>query len=225
MIKHVFLDIDDTIFDFPWSESHALRSAYAELGLPMTDEMYEHYHRINRRWWQVHERGEVARDVMLVERHREMFREFSLDADPVALEKAYRRNLGIGFQYMPHAEEVLHDLRPKYKLYIASNGVAQTQYSRLASANLMNFFDGLFISEEIGALKPEPAFFSYMFSKIPDFDPEEAIIVGDSLMSDILGGIRAGIKTVWCNIAGREGNPDVHPDYEIRDLRELKNIL
>lgn len=225
MIRFVFLDIDDTFFDFAWQENQGLHRAYAELGIPLTDEMFARYHEINQLWWEKHERGEVSRDELVIERHRQLFDEFGLSVDPVTVEKSYRRNLGIGYKFLPHAEEILRYLRARYRLYVASNGVADTQYTRLESAGLRDFFDGIFISEELGAVKPTREFFDRAIAQIPDFRADEAILIGDSISSDILGGMQAGMKTVWYNSRKRPAVEGIRPDHTIDSLLELKKIL
>lgn len=225
MIRFVLLDIDDTILDFTWAESHAIRRTYAAMGLPMTEAMYARYHEVNLGWWQAYERGEISREGLLTARHRQMFEEYGLEADPAETERVYRHNLGIGHCFLPHAEELLQYLRPKYRLYVASNGVGETQYTRLESAGLTDFFDGIFISEEIGAYKPMPEFFERCFAQIPDFRRDEAVILGDSLTSDILGGLQAGIGTIWCNLRGRAPRDDIRPDHTVTDLRDVMKLL
>lgn len=116
-------------------------------------------------------------------------------------------------------------LAPRFRLYLASNGVADTQYSRLESAGISHFFQEIFISGRHGFHKPEKGYFDYCFARIPDFDPAMAMIVGDSLTSDILGGRNAGLRTCWFNRAGRPPRPDIVPDFEIHRLEELPDIL
>ena len=225
MIRFLFFDVDDTILDFAWSESHAIRRTYRELGVEMTEEMYAYYHAANRHFWEVYERGDITREELLLSRHREMCRKYGLSLDPAACEERYRENLGIGYHFMPHAVEMLEWLKPRCRLFLATNGVAKTQYARLNSAGILPYFEQVFISEEIGANKPMPEYFDYCFSHIPGFRREEAAIVGDSIASDILGGQQAGIRTIWMNPEKRPGREGIRPDYEIRDLRELKTIL
>lgn len=225
MIKTLLLDVDDTLLDFPWSEYQAIHRTYEALGTPMTPEMYERYHKVNRAFWMANERGEIGRAEMLVARHRQIFEEYGLPHDPAECERIYRKNLGIGYRFIPNAKEILDWLRPRCRLYITSNGVAETQYSRLTSAGIMEYFAHVFISEEVGAIKPEKAYFDYVFSHIPDFCPEETAIVGDSLGSDILGGLNAGITTIWFNPNGKKPRPDVVPHYVITDLLELKSLI
>lgn len=225
MIRFVFFDIDDTLLDFSWAENHAIHCTYEALGVMMTDEMYARYHRVNLEHWQAYERNEFTREEMLIHRHRQMFDEYGLDLDPVLCEKLYRKNLGIGHHFMPHVLEILDYMKPKYRLFIASNGTAETQYSRLESAQIGPYFEDIFISERVGAFKPTPEYFERCFAQIPGFKKEEAVIIGDSLTSDILGGLNAGIQTIWFNHYKKPGRPDIRPDREIHSLLELKELF
>ena len=137
----------------------------------------------------------------------------------------YRAYLGVGHYFIDGAEELLAYLHGKYDLYIASNGVAETQYSRMASAGINKYFKEVFISETTGSHKPEKAYFDYCFARMENFDPKTTLIIGDSLTSDIKGGLDAGIQTCWFNPKGKPSRPDIRPHYEIRSLKELQSIL
>ena len=99
------------------------------------------------------------------------------------------------------------------------------QDSRIESSGIAKYFDGIFISQRVGADKPSPVFFERVFAAIPDFSPSEAVIVGDSLTSDIQGGRDAGIHTIYYNPHSRAGRADIIPDYEIKSLDELVGLL
>ena len=126
---------------------------------------------------------------------------------------------------MPDAEQLLRELSSKYRLYLASNGAAAVQNPRLDDAGIRKYFQGIFISEEIGADKPSKAFFDACFAAIPNFRVEEAAMVGDSLTSDIRGGHNAGLRTVWFNCHGKEPRADIRPDYVIQNLSDLIPLL
>ena len=103
--------------------------------------------------------------------------------------------------------------------------MASVQHSRIASAGIAPYFKGVFISEEIGAVKPQREYFEACFARIPGFDPARALMVGDSLSSDIRGGINAGIRTCWLNYNNKPGREDIRPDYEIASITELPALL
>ena len=108
---------------------------------------------------------------------------------------------------------------------MVSNGTAKVQAGRLKSANISHYFQKIFVSQEIGANKPSMDYFGPAFAQIPDFDPKKAIIVGDSLSSDIQGGINAGIATCWVNPTHKEAPANLKPDYEIEALNQLPQLL
>ena len=224
-IKHIFLDLDDTIFDFHRSESSALSKMLRELGIEPTKETVAAYSKINRACWESLERGETTREKLLVERFERLFKVLGKDADPRAAQKLYEGNLANEYIYIDGAMELILSLHGKYKLYLASNGTARVQDSRIEKSGIAKYFDGIFISERIGHDKPSREFFEKCFSSIENFSKEEAIIVGDSLTSDILGGINAGITTCWYNPSGKPPRVDIAASYEISSLDELSDIL
>ena len=120
---------------------------------------------------------------------------------------------------------MLEALHGEYRLFICSNGTAVVQEGRLKSAGIGPYFEEIFISEEIGFNKPSVEFFNRCFDKIPDFCRERTIMIGDSLTSDILGGINAGIRTCWFNPQGRSGRGDIVPDYELSKLEQVPGLL
>lgn len=224
-IKHLFLDLDDTILDFHKAERIAIARTFESFGLEPTEAVLARYHVINRIHWERLERGEETRQQVLQNRFADLFDEMGVDADPAAIAKAYENNLGIGHYFLPGAAEAVQSLHRKYKLYLASNGTATVQDRRLESAGLKPYFAGIFISQRIGFDKPAKEFFEAAFATIPDFNPAEAMMVGDSLTSDILGGIHAGLKTCWVNPDHRPGSPAIVPDYEIESVTQLEALL
>lgn len=221
----IFLDLDDTILDFHWAEHRALRKAMGEMGLDPTDELLDRYSAINRQQWELLEDGRITREEVLLSRFEILFGERGIGLSAAELRDRYESQLCFGYRFLPGAEEMLDELRGKVRLYLASNGSAAIQHARLKSAGLSGLFDGVFISEEMGVNKPSTAYFDLCFSKIPGFSRERALMVGDSLSSDIRGGLRAGIRTCWLNPGGKPPRADITPDYEIRDLSELPPLI
>ena len=225
MIKFIFLDLDDTLLDFHLAERIAMKATFREMGVPDDDATLARYSEINRSCWERLERGEWTRGEVLVGRFKLLFAEIGSSADPTATQAMYEDKLCIGHYFLPGAEKLLDDLYGKYKLYITSNGTARVQDSRIASANIARYFDGIFVSQRVGADKPSRIFFDRVFAEIEGFSPDEAIIVGDSLTSDIAGGIAAGIRTCLFNPKSRPGRDDIIPDYEIKSLGELIPLI
>ena len=224
MIEFLFLDLDDTILDFHKAERIAISKTFREFGLEPTEEVLVRYHIINKQHWEQLERRELTREQVQQHRFEVLFREMGHTVDAAAVAKAYEHNLGIGHYFLPGAREALDDLGRHCRLFLASNGTASVQHSRLTSAGLYPYFEQVFISQEIGYNKPDKAYFDRCFERIPGFAPEKALMVGDSLTSDIRGGINAGVKTVWVNPAHKDCG-SFRPDYEIEGLSQLKALL
>ena len=225
MMEFLFLDLDDTILDFHKAERLAISRTFRSFGLEPTEQVLERYHVINRQHWERLERGELTRDQVLTGRFQMLFEELGIPAQPQAVAKGYEHNLGLGHYFLPGAKEALDTLRGKYRLFLASNGTASVQHSRLTSAGLYPYFEEVFVSQALGANKPSRAFFDACAARIPGYDPRKALMVGDSLTSDILGGINAGMKTCWVCPRGAQGRPDIVPDYRIEALSQLPELL
>ena len=224
-MEFLFLDLDDTILDFHKAERIALSKTIRDFGVEPTEEVLHRYHVINKWHWEQLEQGKLTREEVLQNRFGVLFDELGVAADKEACARAYEKNLSIGHYFLPGAEEAVENLSKKYRLFLASNGTASVQHGRMTSANLYRFFEKVFVSQEIGHNKPSKAYFDGCFALIPDFDPEKAIIVGDSLTSDILGGINAGIRTCWVNPGHLPAREDIRPDYEIEALSQLEALL
>ena len=225
MMEFLFLDLDDTILDFHKAERIALSKTLRDFGVEPTEEVLALYHKINLWHWEQLEKGKLTRDEVQVGRFAALFRELGVSADAVRCTRSYEGNLAVGHYFLPGAEEAVANLSQKYRLFLASNGTASVQAGRLTSANLYRFFETVFISQELCFNKPAKEFFDACFARIPDFDPKKAVMVGDSLTSDILGGKNAGITTVWVNPERRLPHPEIVPDYEIESLAQLEALL
>lgn len=226
MIKYVFMDIDDTLLDFGKAEAAAIKKTFERIGVPATPEVISRYSEINDEHWKMLERGELTREQVLVYRFDALFAELGIKNVPSEMAQAsYEYLLGIGHYFVDGAEELLEALKDKYELYIVSNGNASVQDRRLKSAGIVPYFREVFISERVGFNKPSAEFFDACFERIPGFEKDKAIIVGDRLSSDILGGINAGVRTCWFNPKGEAPDPDIPADYEIKHLSELPTLL
>ncbi len=224
MIKFLFLDLDDTILDFHKAERVAIGKTIRAFGAEPTEEVLGRYHEINKWHWEQLELGNMTREEILPGRFAMLFRELGMVVDAALCAKAYEQNLSQGHWFLPGAEEAVERLSKKYELYLASNGTAVVQQGRMTSANLYRFFREVFVSQDMGHNKPSKAYFDACFARIPGFERDKAIMVGDSLSSDIQGGINAGIRTVWINPEHKRAGK-VRPDYEIEYLSQLEELL
>lgn len=225
MIRYVLFDVDDTLLDFGKAEAAAIRKTFERIGIPVTDELIRRYSEINAQQWSRFEKGEITREKLLTERFDILFSELGINVPSEMAQASYEYLLGIGHYFVDGAEELLEALKDKYELYIVSNGNASVQDRRLKSAGIIPYFKEIFISERVGFNKPSAEFFEACFERIPGFEKDKAVIVGDRLSSDILGGINAGVKTCWFNPRGDAPDPDIPADYEIKHLNELPALL
>lgn len=226
MIRNVFLDLDDTVLDFQKGERLAIAYALRDFGIEPTESCIDRYIEINLACWRALERGEMTKDQVLIGRFERLFSELKLDLSADKVQQVYEEYLAKEHDLIEGAEELLRELgrNKKYRLYMATNGIPSVQKPRIRDAKIGGFFDGIFISEEIGYAKPDARFFEGCFKKIENFRPEESIIVGDSLTSDIKGGLNAGILTCHFNRRNIKYG-DIRPHYEIKSLDELIPLL
>ncbi len=221
----VLIDLDNTILDFDIAERNALTAAFRKYGIEPTEELLARYSVINKRYWEMLERGEMTRERILVERFQELFDEIGCDAPAARVQDRYEEVLSTGHWFVPGAEELLETLYGKCRLFMCSNGNARVQDGRLASSGIGKYFEGIFISERIGYDKPDARYFDACFKRIPDFSKERAIMIGDSLTSDIRGGVNAGVKTCWFNPKNEENRSGLVPDYEICRLQQIPALI
>ena len=223
----ILWDVDGTLLDFGAAEEAAIRSLFADFGLGVcTDAMLARYSEINRNYWRALERGEMTKPEILTRRFEDFFAAEGLSGpSPAEFNAAYQTRLGDTIVYCDGSDKLVASLRGKVRQYAVSNGTVAAQTRKLARSGFDRFMDGIFLSERIGYEKPAKEFFDAVFREIGEERRAGSIIVGDSLTSDIAGANRAGIKSCWYNPRGAENGTNAKPDFEIKDLREILEIL
>ena len=223
----ILWDVDGTLLDFAAAEEAAIRSLFADFGLGVcTDAMLVRYSEINRNYWRALERGEMTKPEILTRRFEDFFAAEGLSGpSPAEFNAAYQTRLGDTIVYCDGSDKLVASLRGKVRQYAVSNGTVAAQTRKLARSGFDRFMDGIFLSERIGYEKPAKEFFDAVFREIGEERRAGSIIVGDSLTSDIAGANRAGIKSCWYNPRGTENGTNTKPDFEIKDLREILEIL
>lgn len=225
MIKNILFDLDDTLFDFHKAEKIAIEKTLKIAGVVPSKDLLSKYSRVNLSQWKLLELGRLTRDEVKLRRFQLFFEENGIDFPAKKAAATYEQLLGIGHYFIDGAENIIQELYGRYRLYIVSNGTLSVQTSRIKSSGIAKYFDNIFISEEIGYNKPDRKFFDACFGQIKDFKHDETIIVGDSLSSDIKGGINCGITTVWFNPNHALNNTDIKPSHEIDSLESLLSVL
>ena len=222
----ILWDMDGTLLDFKIAQKEAITQVFRTIHKPLTDDIIDLYSRINESYWKKLELGEVTRPELLTGRFKRLFEELGMtDVDVQSVRKEYEEVLGNVYEYIQDSLGLCKMLQPKCRQYIVTNGIADTQKRKIKLSGFRDCMADCFISEDVGYEKPNKNYFEYVFSKIPDFDPERTLIVGDSLTSDIKGGVLAGIKTCYFNPERKEITGDYKPDYEIEHLWDVLRIL
>lgn len=221
----LLFDADGTLLDFDRAEADGFKKVLEHFGFPPEESYVEEYHVLNKACWEAYEEGKLSRDRVLTVRFERFFGDRGLTVDGNEAEEVYRHYLDQGADLLDHALETLAYLKERYTLYLVTNGVAKTQHTRLEASGLRPYFKEIFISEEVGSKKPEKEFFDHCFARIPEVSPKRILIIGDSLSSDMQGGVNAGIDTCWFNPHGEENRRNLPLTFEIAQLEELKIIL
>ena len=227
MIRILLWDVDGTLLDFKAAESAAIKSLFEEFSLgSCSDDMIRRYSKINEGYWQRLERNELTKPQVLVGRFEEFFREIGVSpAIAPAFNEKYQLRLGDTIVYRDDSFNLVKNLRGKVGQYVVSNGTVVAQNKKLRLSGLGELMDGIFLSEAIGIEKPNRAFFDAVFEVLQPADLSEVMIVGDSLTSDIRGGMNAGTRTCWYN-PDRKPLPEGYSvDYIISDLHEVTEIV
>ena len=228
MKKHypwLWFDADNTLFDYNKAETTALMKSLQLFGLPFDENHMTTYRKINQDLWEALERQEIKPEVLRVRRF-ELFLESIGSTGPAEkLSDTYIKQLGLCFDLIDGAFEVLNAFHGKSRIFIVTNGLTDVQRSRLELSPVKQFISEIVISEEIGAAKPHAAFFDVAFARAGNPSKGEILMIGDSLTSDMRGGVDYGIDTCWFNPNGGSKPVDLPVTYEIRKLRDLFEII
>lgn len=225
MIKTVFLDIDNTLLDFNECANVSAQKAFRDLNLTYHEGVFPVFTEENDKLWLKIEDGTITREELHRVRWQLIFDRLQIDADGILMEKLFLDYIKESPVLMAGALELLTYLSPRYTVCLASNAPEQQQLKRLAHTPILPFTDHIFLSEALGAAKPEKAFWDACFAQLSDASPETSIIIGDSLTADIIGGAGYGLKTCWFNPNHLPLPTDCKIDYVVHTLAEIKNIL
>ena len=223
----VLLDADETVYDFKRAEKTAVSRTLRSFGVDPTDEVTEIYSASNLWCWKALERGDITREELKPLRFQMLFERVGAEpADYGMVNVLYEDNLSYCGFMLPGALEFVKKLRDEHdvQIYLATNGLTIPQQGRYRRSGIAPYMDGIYISEQVGASKPDPAYFDYIFADLGVSDRSRSIILGDSLTSDMQGGRNAGIATC-CYLAGKEPTHSPLCDYEIKTYEEFFDIL
>ncbi len=233
--RWLLFDADGTLFDYDRAEAKALEATFQNFGLPFSDEHSRAYQKINHQVWVDFENGQITSEALRVVRFERLFETLRLEGkgsdahdwaiNALEFSSRYLQNLSQASDLMEGAEKIILALKKHYRLGLITNGLKDVQRPRLARSAIADCFEVVAISEEIGAAKPDPRYFDAVFGLIGQPPRQTVLVIGDSLTSDIQGGLNYGLDTCWYNPAGKAGNPRPPVKFEIKHLEELIALL
>lgn len=226
--KFLLFDLDHTLLDFDLAEDVALKLLLKEAGVVEADiQIYQDYYvPMNKALWEDLSLGKISKAELIATRFAKLFEHFGQQVDGKEFANLYQEFLSQQGQVFDGAEALLKQLTQEgYRLLAATNGVTYIQKGRLAQSGISHFFEKIFISDEIGYHKPEKEFYEVIADAVDGYEASQALMIGDSLMADILGGNNAGIDSVWYNPKKGTNHTFAKPTYTISSYEELLDIL
>ncbi len=218
----LLFDNDNTLMDFYASERQAIEQTSTAFGVEYNDSIGRLYSEINDSYWKRFEKGEIRREEIKVGRFKTFVERLSLSGDPEEMANYYFEALSNASILLEGAKELCQKLCRQYKMYLITNGSTYVQKKRLSASPITPLFKGVFISEEMGVKKPDREFFDIVLSRIEEKDKSKICVVGDSMSSDILGGINAGLDTCFFN----RGDKKIYtPTYEVKSFKEMEELF
>ncbi|MBE6053376.1 MAG: noncanonical pyrimidine nucleotidase, YjjG family [Clostridium sartagoforme] len=222
----LLFDADETLFDFKKAEKYAFENSIKDLNMDY-DENYHYkiYEEINKNIWLEFEKGLITQEKLKVERFKRLSKEINIPFDESEFSKAYLRHLSNASFLYNNSLEIIKKLRNDYKLAIITNGLTEVQSKRIKQSPIAKYFDTIVISKEVKISKPNAGIFEITLNKLGYKDKNKILMIGDSLTSDIQGGINFGIDTCWINPNKAKNSTSFIPTYEISNLLSLFEIL
>jgi len=225
MYEFLIFDADHTLFDFDRAEKNAIIRVLYETGQPYNDILLELYKNVNTALWKKFEKNEITQIKIKTERFRLFFEKAGITGDFQKASVNYLEYLSQGSYLLSGSEELIFTLKKSYIIGLLTNGISTVQHPRLENSVFKNVFDAVVVSGDVGVNKPDPRIFQLLADKAGFFDKKRMLMIGDSLTSDMQGGINYNIDTCWYNPNRKHNSTEVVPTYEISKLNELYSIL
>ena len=219
-------DADDTLFDFGRAEENAFADACARMGLEATDALLATYSDINAALWRLLEQGGITQAVLRVRRFEQFLEKIGRsDLDAQTMATAFTDSLGRQSVPVDGAVEAVARWSRVLPVIIVTNGIAKVQHGRMDGSAFAPYIAGMVISEEVGAAKPDPRMLREGMALAGVTDAHRALMLGDSLSSDIAAAANAQVDACWFNPHGQRNEKGLPVAYEIRSLDEVDAIL
>ena len=220
--KSLLIDFDDTLVDFDDAEAYAFYEMTQQFQIKTNQNDLHTFKKINQAHWDAFQKNELTKDEVLSKRFEAYFHLHQMKIDGKLADQIFRDELANApIKHFDQTIETLKQLKEHHDLYIVTNGVLETQERRIEKTKIGHWFKDIFVSEQTGYQKPMPEFFDYVFNKIGEDKRGYAMIIGDSMSSDILGGKNANIETCWFNPRNKINDTEIKPDYVVNSLKEV----
>lgn len=221
-MKLFFVDVDDTLLDFRLACKTALSATCHSFGVPYSETVQRVYENINNALWKMLEKREITKAQLIQIRFKRFLSEIGSDRNADEMNAAYWKQLARCGQLLPGAMDFMRELKKRGRVYLVTNGTAVVQRGRQAVSGLDAVADGVFISEEIGYNKPAREFFEYCLAHVP---AGEALVIGDTLSSDILGANNASLPSLWLHFDGGKNDGTAKPTYEATSYEGAISVI
>ncbi|QQL48817.1 YjjG family noncanonical pyrimidine nucleotidase [Mucilaginibacter ginkgonis] len=227
--RHIFFDLDHTIWDFDRNAEETLKELYMEyklsaLGVPSAELFIAKYTENNHRLWAEYHSGKITKDHLREMRFKQTFLDLGMlpDLIPIGFEDHYVRVGPTKTGLFDGAHEVLTYLKERYTLHLISNGFIEAVTVKVAGSDLARYFDNVIVSEVVGVIKPDRRIFEHAL-QLAGATIGESLMIGDSLEADVYGALNFGMDAIWFNPAGLPTPDDV--PVQVNSLRELVGML
>lgn len=227
--KNLFIDLDDTIYDFSGASRESFRETYDLLHYERYFDSFEHYLSLyepyNLELWRIYGEGKITKEELNRRRYSHPLECVGVNDQQLA-DTFCREALGripTKGPLMPGAMEIIEYLRPKYNMYILSNGFKELQSRKMRTAGIDGYFDALILSEDIGVNKPNRELYEYALAKTGS-KLSESLMIGDMFDTDIVGAANIGMEQMYYNPKEKKGHAFT-PTYEVTHLLQIKEIL
>jgi len=222
----LLFDVDNTLLDFTKASKESLYKTFEEHNLELNEEIYKIYKAENAKVWIAFENKEIDTAKLKKIRFAGFFDVMGItNIDPFEFNTAYVDNLIAVSEAYDGANDLIASLSKDYKVSIITNGLKEAQRPRLERVGMIDMYDSIVVSDEIGVAKPDVKFFEHTYTTIQNPpDKSKILVIGDNLMSDILGGQNFGVDTCWISHK-KENKSSIIPTYSIDSVFDIDSVL
>lgn len=221
----LLFDLDKTLFDTELNAKVALTKLPVDFEFAFTDQQINYWHQLNNQMWEDLENKQITTEELINNRFRLYFAHYGITTNNELYAEPFETLFAKEHALMPHAQEVLQQLQYNHRLFVVSNGSRFKQFQQLAGSQLTPYFEKIFLSEDIGYSKPDPLFFNAVKQALPEVDPTQMLVIGDSLTADIRGANLSHLDSIWLNAEHQSNHSTYHPTYEVTDLPQITRLL